>query len=651
MPMKAKVGRHLLGGAAKKRTERGPEHLRAGAGVEGRSVAPPRRNGEPPRDDRRGFQVARVRDEVTNKVHYAVEFPTSSGVATHTFGVTDLDRPGAVLKEFRSYEARIPGKTESEQLEFLKTLFESANAGEPKTGTRKPGFTTTGRGFVLGRTMLGDAVGRMYFLDDSGDPVTLGTTRGFRSEHRKLIGLLSHSSICTLAVLVPLASVIPRYFKLWGGGVPGAAGLISETATFNLVAESGSGKTLPLRIAASTMGDPDDHGTWEGSRRGQEEYLSSRNDVGAFFDDLEKVTDAAKNLKAAIEVINQAVPAGRSKKNAKVARTSGLPSLNWSTFALSSSPQSIDVILRDKKWTARSRGENVRLFDISVPPPSEGGCFDERPVDADPTQFGLTTSATIEDILANNWGFLFSDFVSLLLSRNFSSKIVELTNDFVSKVVPEGNSYDKRFAKKFGVLFAVARILIHHKLVDWEEAWAFTAVSRCYVSALSNAAAAHIRTGYEPQRSLINLMQAYMDRRFAVADPKLEGPIQLSDDACGIIHRPKGKPIYVCLLEDSLIEFAGGSKEVEQFKSHIRGCDFYAAGHGAVGTAQESVSIERNGTVIDRPRFWRLDYKKLKQRAKEAVKFGLVKPSDSFLYLECTENPGEPERGFEQYFG
>ena len=43
-----------------------------------------------------------------------------------------------------------------------------------------------GVAFVLGHTMLGDAKNQMYFLDDDDDAVTLGKTRGSRTEYREL---------------------------------------------------------------------------------------------------------------------------------------------------------------------------------------------------------------------------------------------------------------------------------------------------------------------------------------------------------------------------------------------------------------------------------------------------------------------------------
>jgi hypothetical protein len=247
---------------------------------------------------------------------------------------------------------------------------------------------------VLGHTLLGDAKKRKFWLDDEANRVTLGGTVGTPTGYRELTGLLQCTSFGTLAVLVMLASAVPKYLKLCGADVDGAATLARETATFNYVAKSATGKTLSIRIGASTNGSPEDHGTWEGSRRGSEEYLSTRNEVGAIFDDLETLTGKKANLQEAIEVITQCIPAGKSKRIAKHAK-SNYPTLTWHTFALSSSPDTIDAISLDNKLPLQTLGNKVRLVDLRVPDVASGGIIDEQPLGVNPVTFGVDTSERV----------------------------------------------------------------------------------------------------------------------------------------------------------------------------------------------------------------------------------------------------------------
>src|SRR5208283_2619981 len=116
------------------------------------------------------------------------------------------------------------------------------------------------------------------------------------------------------------------------------------------------------------------------SRRGLEEYLHTRNQVGAIFDDVEKHTGDSMTLRRAITTLTQSLPDGASKVVSRVARDHGLPRLTWSTFGLSSSPRPIQDIAREEGWV-RSLGEQVRLIDLCIPPSGRGGIFDTLPAD------------------------------------------------------------------------------------------------------------------------------------------------------------------------------------------------------------------------------------------------------------------------------
>ena len=87
---------------------------------------------------------------------------------------------------------------------------------------------------------------------------------------------------------------IPRYIELRQSSKKTCGHAVSETATFNFVGESASGKTLAAMVAASVTGNPretDRNGTLPGAA--YEEYLESRNEIGAIFDDVEKSASAS----------------------------------------------------------------------------------------------------------------------------------------------------------------------------------------------------------------------------------------------------------------------------------------------------------------------------------------------------------------------
>ena len=327
-------------------------------------------------DAANGWSATRVKDEQTDLVSFMISGLTNGG---DTFRVSvpaeQREEQTRVRKTLRSYDAALPGQVDDD-LEFIEKLFDGSNVS-PLIATSKPGFTDSGKGFVLGAQMLGDAVVRYLWLGEEYS--TLGQTSGTREGWNEEVGkLLQYSSFATIAVLTALASPVPAYVLLRKSEDPSWRPAVSETSINNFAGDSGSGKTLATATAASLSGDPSDRAKWEFSRRGLEEYLHTRNEVGAIFDDVEKHTGDSMTLRRAITTLTQSLPDGTSKVVSRVARDHGLPRLTWSTFGLSSSPRAIQEIARDEGWM-RSLGEQVRLIDEVIPSSGRGGIFDAPP--------------------------------------------------------------------------------------------------------------------------------------------------------------------------------------------------------------------------------------------------------------------------------
>jgi hypothetical protein len=217
-----------------------------------------------------GWSATRVKDEQTDLVSFITCGPTRGG---DTFKVSipaeQREEQKRVRKTLRSYDAALPGQVDDD-LEFLDALFDGAKIS-PLIATSKPGFTDTGKGFVLGAQMLGDAVERYLWLGEEYS--TLGQTSGTREGWNEEVGkLLQHSSFATIAVCTVLASPVPAYVQLHKSEDPHWRPALSETSINNFGGESASGKTLATGTAASLSGDPSDRAKWEFSRRGLEEY-------------------------------------------------------------------------------------------------------------------------------------------------------------------------------------------------------------------------------------------------------------------------------------------------------------------------------------------------------------------------------------------
>ena len=281
-----------------------------------------------------------------------------------------------------------------------------------------------------------------------------------------------------------LASPVPAYVLLRKSEDPRWRPAVSETAINNFAGDSGSGKTLATAIAASLSGDPSDRAKWDFTRRGLEEYLHTRNQVGAIFDDVEKHTGESMTLRRAITTVTQSLPDGASKVVSRVARDLGLPRLTWSTFGLSSSPRPIQEIAREEGWM-RSLGEQVRLTDQCVPPSGLGGIFDAPPPGTgDVAEFSRWAARKMERGIALHYGHVMPAWIEVLLADDHAGTLLASQDHFIKIATRAGSGYDARFASKFGLLYAVGKLAVKHRVLPLPAEWPWIAVHRGYRNAL-----------------------------------------------------------------------------------------------------------------------------------------------------------------------
>ena len=199
----------------------------------------------------KGWSTMRVKDEQTDLVSFVIVGRTK-GRDTFRASIPAEQREEwkRVRMTLRAYEAALPGQVDDD-LAFIEALFDGANVS-PRIATSKPGFTETGRGFVLGARMLGDAAGRYLWL--GGDHSTLGQTSGTREGWDEVGKLLQHSTFASIAVLTVLASPLPDYVLWHKSEDAGWRPAVSETAIINIAGDSASGKSLANAMAASLSG-------------------------------------------------------------------------------------------------------------------------------------------------------------------------------------------------------------------------------------------------------------------------------------------------------------------------------------------------------------------------------------------------------------
>ena len=414
-------------------------------------------------------------------------------------------------------------------------------------------------------------------------------------------------------MLTVLASPVPVYVSLRKSEDPSWRPALSETAIINFAGESASGKTLATDVAASVSGDPSDRAKWDFTRRGLEEYLHTRNQVGAIFDDVEKHTGELMTLRRAIATLTQSLPDGASKVVSRVARDHGLPRLTWSTFGLSSSPRPIQDMAREEGWI-RSLGEQVRLIDLCVPPSSRGGIFDAPPPGTrDVAEFSRRAAQEMERGIALHHGHVMPAWIEVLLADDHAGTLLASQDYFVKIAARAGSGYDARFANKFGLLYAVGKLAVKHGVLPWTAQWPGIAVYRGYRNALLAAQGEAALTA----KALARLISALKEpnRLVAIGEKLGSKPPQLNDRHVGVTLKHKGEQV-VGVLDAALVQLAGDRQIARSLIKLLETHGAYAGGQGHAGTSQIGRPLLIKGALVNKPRFWLFRAKALAALAK-----------------------------------
>ena len=249
---------------------------------------------------------------------------------------------------------------------------------------------------------------------------------------REVLKCAECSSFLVMAVGVGLAAPIPSYFKLHGRRA-GAAPIVSETAVFNLSGASASGKSTAAKVSLSVSSSPERAGTFDFTPRGLSEFAANSNDLVAVIDDVEHAKISEQQLFTNILTVCQKIPGGASKM---ISAQSSYANLDWSTFALSSSPASIFEMAKTC-GEELTLGQQVRLFDIPVPKPNRGGIFDRlKKNHGSRASQSVNLIGRLESGLIQHHGQLLPRWMKLLMRQDRTEEIERL----VRRIYREGGS-------------------------------------------------------------------------------------------------------------------------------------------------------------------------------------------------------------------
>jgi Domain of unknown function (DUF927) len=300
------------------------------------------------------------------------KFPTEDGsTAELSLPPSELRHPKRLLDRFADFMPVYPAKagvTDSQRVRFIERMVN----GQRTTVEFIPDRT----GFIDRNTFATHA----EILRPNGSRSTIPQLEATADRPPPFKGTLDGtisnvlepaqcSSYLAFGIGVALAAPLPTYLKLRSGSTSDP--LLTETAVYNLSGPSSSGKTSVSKASMSLVRSSDEGGTFDFSARGIAEMASDCTDTLIVLDDTENVEDPAELVRALKRVVHT-IPGGRSRIISRGVDQTKFPQLRWSTSGLSRSPISIAALAAQHGWKL-TKGHKVRLFDIKVPGPENGG--------------------------------------------------------------------------------------------------------------------------------------------------------------------------------------------------------------------------------------------------------------------------------------
>jgi putative DNA primase/helicase len=280
-----------------------------------------------------------------------------------------------------------------------------------------------------------------------------------------------HSTRLTLSISLGLAAALLKFSDVESGGI-------------HLTGESGVGKTTCLLAAASVGGKAVRNSlfSWDTTRTGLEELAAAYNDNLLGLDEIERAPDTAGRAKELRDAaFKLAGGTGRIRSALYGAKTGKQP-ITWRLFFISTGETSLNEVARIDSMN-RLRGEQVRAIDLPAEVHDKFGIFESLPA-----EYNTDSRKLAEDIEAacrQNYGMALREFVKCVArdSATISSDIEALMQMFFTGArVPE-KGWEHRFAKRFALAYAAAKLAIKYNIVPWDAKMVARAIKACYLAA------------------------------------------------------------------------------------------------------------------------------------------------------------------------
>lgn len=414
-----------------------------------------------------GWSAVILRDEATGKRVYQFSIPDGRG------GLTKCEQSmafteGQIVRELRAY-GDLPRAPNTAEAAVRKLL--AAASGSVFIKASQPGWRGMGdaSGSPSAFVLPSDTIPvNSEFHWSAGNRSSLGRARGTLDSWNKSVSVFASSSnAAAFAILAALAAPLVRLANL------------PESAVFNFVGPSSTGKTRLAMLAQSTIAPPDSISTWDFKNRALEEAAAQHNDCPLIMNGAERLTvgDRRKFMTAVVHMLPDGEGTVRSDA---VGET--LPNLTWRNIVISTSNYTgSEMAGPTGAWNEQ---ELVRFIDIPIDPASDGGIFDRLKSGPDLDQRASRMIDKIDAALASNHGVLWPRYIEHLMTLDLCVVIAGHMEEYLRDAVPTPG-IEERIARKFALCYAAGAIAQAAGLLSWQRARVLHAVREMHKRSIS----------------------------------------------------------------------------------------------------------------------------------------------------------------------
>ena len=434
--------------------------------------------------------LASVFHETKQESYYLVRFRKVDGASKKTFiGREIFHNPTNAVTTLLKAHAALPDDGKAAARLIKKAL--SKKSPRQFRITSRTGWY--GDSFVYLTKTFGSLAGKLLHEGHCEIDPALGLSQGNAEAWRDgMRGPCTYSDFLVFALSVPASGPLLDSIGQNEGAIyhlqPENG---SKPSNSGLKVRSSSGKTLAARAGLSEIGRcrKNDLVTFAATDRAVEDYCYAHNHLLGVFDEEGRGLSTVNNVKQA--ALPYLVTSGVGKLRSKKAmQDADLQNLRWALQVLSTGENPLDD---PTKQARRPEGAQVRMIPIPVPPGGKGGIFNRVEGSHSARRRKCRELASrIETTIESNFGVIMPEYLQKLVPERpkLGSRVRKLTDTFVEKMHAEQDPWERRFAEKFGIVFAAAILLSEFGVAPWTKRRARIAITAIYKRARGASASA-----------------------------------------------------------------------------------------------------------------------------------------------------------------